>query len=450
MLKIAYVTLSFLFIFLVGNVRSLKSEGVFPFSFTSKEFPNGLTVISIPYDSPGIVAYYTVVRAGSRNEVEPGHSGFAHFFEHMMFRGTEKYSSERYNEILKELGADSNAFTTDDWTCYHIVASSDALETIIDIESDRFLHLKYSEEAFKKESGAILGEYNKNYSIPYMEMFEKLRDNAFTTHTYKHTTMGFLRDIEDMPNQYGYSLEFFDRFYRPENCIIVVVGDVESETLFGLIEKYYASWKPKNYVQEIPDEPSQLEEKMVHIPWENPTLPYLLLGYHVPAYSDRNIEIMALDILGWMLFSEVSDLYQKLVIEEGTVEVLQGGYGDHRDPYLFTVIARIKEEKDIEKVKNEVEAAIEDVVQGKIDTAKLEDVKSHIRYRIALSMDSPDNIATTVGHYLNLTGDVESINRAYKLYEEVTPEILQRVAEDFFRTENRTVVTLSTDGGEDS
>ena len=97
-----------------------------------------------------------------------------------------------------------------------------------------------------------------------------------------------------------------------------------------------------------------------------------------------------------------------------------------------------------------MEAASEDVVQGKIATAKLEDVKSHLRYRIALSMDSPDNIATTVGHYLNLTGDVESINRAYKLYEEVTPEILQRVAEDFFRTENRTVVTLSTDGGEDS
>lgn len=434
----------------MGTVRMMRSEGIFPFDYAMREFSNGLRVIAIPYDSPGIVAYYTVVRAGSRNEVEPGHSGFAHFFEHMMFRGTEKYPSDKYNEILKELGADSNAFTTDDWTCYHIVASKDALETIIDIESDRFQNLKYSEEAFKKEAGSILGEYNKNYSIPYMEMFEKLRDNAFEAHTYKHTTMGFLRDIEDMPNQYDYSLIFFDRFYRPENCLIVVVGDVESEKLFELIENSYGTWEPKHYVQEIPQEPAQAKEKVVKISWKNPTLPYLLMGYHVPAFSDRNMEIMALDVLGWILFSEVSDLYRKLVIEEGIVEFLQGGYGDHRDPYLFTIISRIKKDQDIQLVKREIDAAIDEVARGNIDEKKLESVKSHVKYRIALSLDSPDIIATRVCHYLNLTGDIESINRVYKLYEEVTPQILQEVVAKYFKPENRTVVTLSYEGGKGS
>ena len=342
MFKLASLTLISLTLFMLGTVRMMRSEEIFPFDYSLKKFPNGLSVIAIPYDSTGLVAYYALVRAGSRNEVEPGHSGLSHFFEHMMFRGTEKYSSERYNEILKELGADSNAFTTDDWTCYHIVASSNALETIIDIESDRFRNLKYSEESFKKEAGAILGEYNKNYSIPYMEMFENLRDNAFSTHTYKHTTMGFLRDIEDMPNQYEYSITFFNRFYRPENCLIVVVGDVDSESLFELIQRYYSSWEPMNHVQDIPREPQQMEERTVELSWKNPTLPYLLMGYHVPAFSDSKIEVMALDVLGWMLFAEVSDLHQKLVVDEGVVECLQVGYSDHRDHYLFTNVSSIK------------------------------------------------------------------------------------------------------------
>jgi predicted Zn-dependent peptidase len=103
-------------------------DAVFPFPIRRSVLDNGLTVISVKYDSPGIIAYYTVVRTGSRNEVEPGLSGFAHFFEHMMFRGTPRFSEGKYNEVLKGLGADSNAFTTDDWTCYHATVSADALD----------------------------------------------------------------------------------------------------------------------------------------------------------------------------------------------------------------------------------------------------------------------------------------------------------------------------------
>src|SRR5436305_3472542 len=131
---------------------------VFPFKTHETRLDNGLRVVVIPYDSPGVVAYYLVVRTGSRDEVEAGHSGFAHFFEHMMFRGTEKYPADRYNEIVKEIGADSNAFTSDDLTVYHLLAGKESLPTLVDIEADRFQHLKYSNAAFQKESRAILGE----------------------------------------------------------------------------------------------------------------------------------------------------------------------------------------------------------------------------------------------------------------------------------------------------
>ena len=150
-------------------------EKVFPFPIRQTTLDNGLTVISVPFDSPGIIAYYTVVRTGSRNEVEKGLSGFAHFFEHMMFRGTERYPQEKYNDVLKSLGADSNAFTTDDWTCYHMTVPASALAKAVEIEADRFQNLKYDEPAFQKEARAVLGEYNKSASSPFL-MLE--RDDA--------------------------------------------------------------------------------------------------------------------------------------------------------------------------------------------------------------------------------------------------------------------------------
>jgi len=141
---------------------SAGSSLAFPFPVKEKTLPNGLRVYVVAYDSPGLVAYYSVVRTGSRNEIEPGKSGFAHFFEHMMFHGTQKYSLEAYNAQIKQMGADSNAFTSDDLTVYHILAGKEALPKIVELESDRFQHLQYAEPDFQKEARAVLGEYNKN------------------------------------------------------------------------------------------------------------------------------------------------------------------------------------------------------------------------------------------------------------------------------------------------
>src|SRR5204863_9593598 len=127
-------------------------------------------------------------------------SGFAHFFEHMMFRGTKAYPPDKYNAIINAAGARQNAFTTDDFTNFHTTFAKEDLARVLEIEADRFQHLEYSEADFKTESRAVLGEYNKNSANPIQKLYEVMRDNAFTTHTYKHTTMGFLKDIEDMPN----------------------------------------------------------------------------------------------------------------------------------------------------------------------------------------------------------------------------------------------------------
>lgn len=423
-----------------------KTTKVFPYTIQQTVLENGLRVISIPFDSPGIIAYYTVVRAGSRNEIEPGLSGFAHFFEHMMFRGTEKYSKDAYNDILKSIGANNNAYTNADATVYHTLASAEALETIMDLESDRFMRLKYTEEDFKTEAGAILGEYNKNYSSPFLSVFEKLYDTAYEKHTYKHTTMGFLKDILDMPNQYQYSLTFFDRWYRPEYCTIIVVGDVRHDRLVNLARRYYGSWQRGGYTLQVPTEPPQTQEKFVEMKWKARTLPILAIGYHGPAFSDTQIEMPAIDLLSQYLFSQQSDLYTKLVIQEQAVEFIQGGQGDSRDPGLFTIVTRIKDPKNIEMVKTAIYDAIEKAKVTPITPQKLADIKSHMKYSYAMSLNNANSIANSIAHYISMTGDPESVNRVYALYDAVTPEDLMMVANKYFAPNNRTVVLLTQEG----
>src|SRR5687767_11110631 len=215
---------------------------VFPYPYTKHTLDNGLTAILIPMESPGLVAYYSIVRTGSRDEVEEGKSGFAHFFEHMMFRGTKKYPAAAYEGIITKIGANTNAYTTDDYTAYHLKFAREDLERVIDIESDRFQNLSYSPEVFMTEAGAVYGEYRKNITSPYALLNEKLQDLAYDQHTYKHTTIGFERDIKAMPQQYDYSLSFFRRFYRPENVVLLITGDVDPKATLALIEKYYSGW----------------------------------------------------------------------------------------------------------------------------------------------------------------------------------------------------------------
>jgi zinc protease len=385
-------------------------EKILPDPIHQKKLANGLNVVTVPFDSPGLAAFYIVMRVGSRNEVEKGVTGFAHFFEHMMFRGTDKFPREEYNRMLKMTGAGANANTSLDRTIYHMTGNVKYLETMFELEADRFQNLKYSEHDFKTEAGAVKGEYTKNYASPYQQLYEKLLDTAFDVHTYKHTTMGFFEDIVDMPNQYEYSLKFFKRFYRPEYATIVVVGDVTPDQVNALAEKYFGEWKRGNYVAEIPKEPAQNGERFVHL--KNASIPpYLSLNYKGPAFNDSEIDMPAIDVLNTILFSQNSALYKKLVIDERKLRFLGGGAGDSRDPNLIGIQASFIDKNDFQYVKDEIVKAIDSVKTNGVDEKLLQDTKSHLKYSFAMSIDNPDAIANSVAHYIYLTGNPESINK---------------------------------------
>ncbi|MFN0093952.1 MAG: M16 family metallopeptidase, partial [Dehalococcoidia bacterium] len=206
------------------------AAAILPFPATETTLANGLRVIIVPTGFPHLVSLQIPVQTGSRNEVEPGKSGFAHFFEHMMFRGTQRYPAHAYQDVITRSGARQNAYTTDDYTNYHITFAKEDLEQILEIEADRFMNLDYSEPDFRTEARAILGEYNKSASNPLIKLMEVQRDHAFQVHPYTHTTWGFIADIEQMPEQFAYSRLFFERWYRPEYATVILAGDVDAAT----------------------------------------------------------------------------------------------------------------------------------------------------------------------------------------------------------------------------
>ncbi|HVT60021.1 MAG TPA: pitrilysin family protein [Thermoanaerobaculia bacterium] len=429
---------------------SKKASGdIFPFKVEQRSLDNGFRVVVIPYDSPGTVAYYTLVRTGSRDEIEPGHSGFAHFFEHMMFRGTDKYPQDRYTQVLKGMGADSNAFTTDDFTLYHIVGPARELETMMDMESDRFKNLKYGEEGFRTEALAVLGEYNKDASSPFLPLEEKLRDLAFTKHTYKHTTIGFIADVKAMPGYYDFSRQFFARFYRPENCVLLVVGDAAPQNVFALAARYYGDWQKGYQPSPITPEPPQTEQKKAHLDWPSPGHPFLFEGYHIPAFSTAGVDAAALQVIGQLLLAESSPLYQELVVDKQWVDFVQGGADLHRDPYLFTVIARTKSEELIPKVQEAVDHAIAELQGKPVDPERLARITSHLRYGFALGLNTPGQVAGQVAQFLAWSGGIDSINQSFAAIDKVTPADIQRLAREIFQPQNQTIVTLSHPAGKD-
>jgi len=416
---------------------------IFPYKYFTDDLPNGLRVITIPTDYPNIVALYIVVNTGSRNEVEPGKSGFAHLFEHLMFRGTEKVPPEAYNQALKNAGADSNAYTSDDRTVYHTVFSKEDLDQIMMLEADRFQNLKVPLDKFQTETRAVLGEYNKNASSPVRKIYEALRETAFKTHTYQHTTMGFLRDVENMPNMYDYSLEFFQRYYRPEYATIMVVGDVKHDEVMQLVNKYWAGWKRGNYSPEIPRESEQKAPLSTEVAWPTPTLPWVAASFKGPAYSDTEKDKSALDLISSLGFSQTSELYQKLVIKEQKVDTLFADFEDHRDPYLLTVVARVKDPKDIDYTRDEIIKAFESFKTTLVADAKLSDVKSNLKYAFALSLDNSEAIAANLAPYISLKRTPETLNKLYDLYASITPQDIQQMAKKYFVDSKRTTVVLT-------
>jgi zinc protease len=433
---------------LLASANYLIAAGkIFPYPYGQEDLPNGLRLITIPTDYPNIVSLYIVVGAGSRNEVEPGKTGFAHLFEHLMFRGTAEYPPEKYTATLQTAGAASNAFTSSDLTAFHTTFSKEDLPTVLSMEADRFQHLDYTEAAFKTETLAVLGEYNKNSANPAEQLYETLHATGFKVHPYSHTTMGFLKDVQAMPEGYQYSREFFSRYYRPEYTTIIVAGDIDSKRVRALIDERWGSWKRGSFKAQIPVEPVQDGPRRARVDWPSETMPLITVAWRGPAYSDDTMDTVALDAIAHLGYDQNSPLYQKLVVEEQKVESMGADAPGSLDPEFFQVNAHVKDAKDLSGVEAQFKATAQTFADRPVEQAKLEALKQHLHYDFALQLDNSESIASTVAGYVALRRTPETMNRYYDMYSKLTAADIQRAAKKYLIDKNLDVVTLTTKEG---
>ena len=417
---------------------------VFPFPYEVVELPNGFRTYLIKAGAPGQIAYVSIVRTGSRDEVEPGKSGFAHFFEHMMFRGTEKYPN--YDAETTKMGAFRNASTWADQTAYYIVANTEYLEKIMDIESDRFQNLRYAEPDFRTEAGAILGEYQQGAREPQRFLNEKVREAAFEQHTYRHTTIGFEADVRAMPKAYEYSKSFYQRFYRPENVVLVIAGDFDVARTKAMVKQYYGSWKPGYTAPKIEPEPAQTAPRDRTVTYPGRTLPILAINYKAPAWTPTDRSAVALEVLGQVAFGANSALYQRLVLKERRVQSLFPSFGLSRDPYLVSIQAMVANPADTDKVRADIMSAITSLQSTLVDEKTLAATKSSIKYGFLMGMETAQDIAFAAMQTIVNTGRLEPIEDYFRTLQSITPEDLRDAARKYLVEEGRTTITMVQEG----
>lgn len=418
------------------------AKKVFPYPVERASLPNGLKVLMIPMPSDGLVSYWSVVRTGSRDEVEPGVTGFAHFFEHMMFKGSENYPGGEYDRIVASIGADSNAFTSEDLTAYHLSITKDDLPTVIKIEADRFQRLKYDEPSFKTEAGAVYGEYRKNRTSPWGVLTEAVLDKAFDKHTYKHTVIGFEADIKTMPQHYDYSLSFFKRFYRPENVVLLIAGDFDRAETMKQITAAYGGWAPGYSAPKVEPEPEQTAMRRLVVPFEGKTLPILALNWKGERLIATDKQMLAGLMVGELAFGETSALYKQLVLDQRRVETVFPDFGFSRDPGLWSVYAQVKDPADIEAVEQEIWQTVDALQRTPVDPQRLADAISRVRYGFLTGLDTPDGVASSLARFVAMSGDITVIDQMYATLETLTPAEVQQAAQRYLTRERCTVAVM--------
>jgi zinc protease len=418
-------------------------QGAFPYPVHRRVLPNGLQVLLVRQDTPGLAALFTIFRVGSRDEVEAGRSGYAHLFEHVSFRGTPSHSGADWERLTKSLGLDTNAFTDDDLTAYWSSGPSDALGAMIPLEADRFMNLAYGEDAFKVESRAVLGEYLKSIASPDFKILQASRELAFTRHPYRHDALGLEKDVRDMPGGYRYAQELYRRFYRPDNAIVLVVGDFDEEQVFDAVRRAFGPWRASGEAMpSVPAEPPQREERQARHRWPTPILPRLWSGWHTPGAPD--VEATAVQLVAWpLLFGRPSPLYQDLVLHRHLVEEISGDFQPHRDPYLFGVELVLKSAAAEAPARAAVDRAVSAVAAGEVDARYLADVKANVLASIVMQTDTGYRTGVWLAYYLAAGGEAGYLDAVMARVAQVSAGDLARFAKRFLVPESRTTVVVA-------
>ena len=427
-----YLALVLLFIpgYLIGQTQKIE--------FTEYDLPNGLHVILHQDNSTPIVAVTTTFHVGSKNE-DPKRTGFAHFFEHLMFEGSENIKRGAIDNLIQNAGGQLNASTSFDETRYYFLLPSNQLELGLWIESERMLHAKIDTTGVETQRSVVKEERRQSIdNRPYGSMFEQMFSHSYSTHPYRWTPIGSFQYIDQATIEEF--RDFYKTFYVPNNAVLSIAGDIDIAKTKELINSYYSDI-PKG-TKQIP-RPTEVEPKKTaevrDSVFDNIRLPAVIQAYHIPAQTDK--DYYAISMLTNLLSEGQSSRLYKEMVDKKKVAVYSGSFPmSMEDPGLFIMYAisnagktaaenEVVIDQEIEKVKNEL-----------ISDEEFTKLRNQAESDVVKEKNRQLGIAQSLSQYYIFFKNTNLINTEINNYLSVTKEDLKNAANKYFQKENRTVL----------
>jgi zinc protease len=405
---------------------------------------NGLKVVLLEDHSTPIVHAELWYHVGSKNE-KPGRTGFAHLFEHMMFKGSKNVEPEGHPSWISSVGGQSNATTNEDATIYWQTFPAQYLPLVLWLEADRMATLRIDESVFKNEREVVKEERRMRIdNQPYGRLNEIVYDQAFTVHPYKHPTIGSMKDLE------AASIEdvrdFFRTFYVPNNATLVLSGDFDSKEALAMVERYLGRVpkSDKPVPRDIPKEPAQTKERRVRLE-ESWPLPAVIVAHHIT--FDGDPDSYPLHIASKVLSDgQSSRIYRQLVYEKQVALAAFGGGNIIEHPNLFFAVAIVQPGKTPEEASNALIAELDKLRKDPITPAELQQAKNQFARDYIFSRESNKDKANQLAHAAVIHNDIKTADGEFDIFMNITQADVQRVAQKYFTPENRLVITIMPKG----
>ncbi|MGH9898750.1 MAG: M16 family metallopeptidase [Pyrinomonadaceae bacterium] len=422
-----------------NTYAQISSGDMLSMNFKERMLPNGLKVITLQDNSSPTVAINVWYHVGSKDDPQ-GRSGFAHLFEHIMFKSTKNMKSEMLDRLTEDVGGYNNAFTSNDMTVYHEVVPSNHLERLLWAEADRLASLNVDDPNFKSERDVVKEEFRQSVlAQPYGKLFLLLDQKSYTAHPYKRPTIGNIEELD------AASLEdvisFHKTYYRPDNATLVVVGDFDQKQLDTWVDKYFSLvGKPASAIPRVTiAEPARSSEKRFTEYAENVPLPAVAFTYLTPdAKSD---DAYALEVLETILTDGPSSrLYHSLVYEQQLAQEVSTDTDLREDNGLFVFNMTMASGKKPEDGERALLAEIKKVVEVSVTAAELDKARTKRITRQYRERERSEGKALALGFASVILGDTARVNSAIDRITKITTDDVRRVANKYLLDKNRVTI----------
>jgi predicted Zn-dependent peptidase len=402
---------------------------------------NGLRVVMNKDPSSPTVAIAVTYDVGARNE-EPGRSGFAHLFEHMMFQGSRHVPKGGHFNLISARGGTLNGTTSSDRTNYYEILPANELALGLWLEADRMRWLSVTPENFENQRAVVQEEYRMRYeNAAYMRGMLRLSELAFEQYwPYAHSVIGSMTDLDNA--KFDWVRNFHRAYYAPNNAVLSIAGDFDADEAMQLVKQYFAGAKPVATPAHTPPPlPAQTAERRARVEDQNAKTPGLYYGWVIPAA--RTPEHYALELAAMVLSDgESSRLHQRLVRDRAVLRSVSAWTSGHRGPDLFTVMATLTSQANLPVIHRELDRALAQLSTEGPSPAELDRLKNRMRTRYLFGLESNLSRAARLGEFEVFWGDARLLTRELDAYLAVTREQLQSAVAKYLTAARRNVVEV--------